>query len=859
MIVPILFKAFAPWPFDRTNEPVTVGVPFAKGAVREPQGWCVEDMGGRACAAQATVLERWNDGSIRWALLDVLASLPANQTSASAALELGPRSPDVRGQLSVTREGQAVRVRTGAIECVVGPDAPLGLREVLGPHGPAVAPGGAELRATSGEGEPYAIRWARFETELEGPVRTVVSLHGQATAPKGGTLDLVATYDFFSGSPVVRLRLTVRNPRPAQHPGGIWELGDAASLFLKECTIAIAPAVAPARTRWCVDRADRTGRRAAASAGLRIYQESSGGEMWAGHNHRNRQGQVPMTFRGYRVSVDGRSETGLRASPSVVLEGDDLSVGAAVPYFWENFPRAVGAADGRLEISFWPAEFPDLHELQGGEQKTHEVFLSFGPDTVTETPLEWCHDRLIGHLEPAWYAAAGAAPALMPAAEAGAQVYRQLTDAAVEGPDTFACKRERIDEYGWRHFGDIYGDHEAVRSRDGEPLVSHYNNQYDPIAGAAFQFWLTGDIRWWRMGTELSAHVVDIDIYHTAGDKSAYNQGLFWHTVHYVDAGLAGHRSYPRGTVGGGPSSEQNYTTGLMLRYFATGDTACRDAAIGLARFVVDSDDGRRTIYRWLDRGDTGVASASGVLAYQGPGRGPGNSLNALVDGHRLTGDREFLAKAEQLIRRCVHPAEDIAALDLLDAERRWFYTMFLQSLGRYLDHKIEIDQLDDMYRYGQSALLHYARWMRTHEIPYLEKPERLEFPTETWAAQDMRKSEVFNCAVRHAQGEERHAFAERARFFYDYSTRTLLGMPTRTLARPVVLLMSFGYSRTYFDRHPGDAAPHLEAWTGSDDRPAFVPQRTRATRRAVRVAAALAAVTVVLGAMWTLSMLSLV
>jgi len=75
----------------------------------------------------------------------------------------------------------------------------------------------------------------------------------------------------------------------------------------------------------------------------------------------------------------------------------------------------------------------------------------------------------------------------------------------------------------------------------------------------------------------------------------------------------------------------------------------------------------------------------------------------------------------------------------------------------------------------------------------------------------------------------------------------------------PVVLLMSFGYSRTYFDRHPGDAAPHLEAWTGSDDRPAFVPQRTRATRRAVRVAAALAAVTVVLGAMWTLSMLSLV
>ena len=40
--------------------------------------------------------------------------------------------------------------------------------------------------------------------------------------------------------------------------------------------------------------------------------------------------------------------------------------------------------------------------------------------------------------------------------------YLQLVDAAIEGDDTFEHKREVIDEYGWRHFGDIYGDHEAV-------------------------------------------------------------------------------------------------------------------------------------------------------------------------------------------------------------------------------------------------------------------------------------------------------------------------------------------------------------------------------------------------------------
>src|SRR5205814_910950 len=126
------------------------------------------------------------------------------------------------------------------------------------------------------------------------------------------------------------------------------------------------------------------------------------------------------------------------------------------------------------------------------------------------------------------------------------------------GEKTFEQKRETIDEYGWRNFGDLYADHEAAFHRGPQPLVSHYNNQYDGIAGCAYQFMRSGDVRWWRLCAELAAHTTDIDIYHTDLDKAAYNRGLFWHTVHYVDAGLATHRSYPRaaGVGGGGPSPE---------------------------------------------------------------------------------------------------------------------------------------------------------------------------------------------------------------------------------------------------------------------------------------------------------------
>src|SRR5207248_3079 len=163
-----------------------------------------------------------------------------------------------------------------------------------------------------------------------------------------------------------------------------------------------------------------------------------------------------------------------------------------------------------------------------------------------------------------------------------------------------------------------------------------------------------------------------IDIYHTDFDKSAYNHGLFWHTYHYVDAGTSTHRSYPRGTAGGGPADEHNYTTGLMLHYFLTGDRQSRQAVLELAQWVIDMDDGRKTVFRWLDRGPTGLASATASPFYHGPGRGAGNSINALLDGFRLSGKPSYLSKMEELIRRCIHPADDVAARNLLDAERRW-------------------------------------------------------------------------------------------------------------------------------------------------------------------------------------------
>ena len=818
-------------PSTRRAEPVTCGVPLPRGLARDEDRWTVVTPEGTSLPVQASATDRWPDGSIRWLLVDTQVTVE----SGAVPLSLRMSADGHDGSCVVRDTGGKVTIDVGGYVFHLDSGSPALIASITDAGGRIYDGAAAECRLLDADGERWRVEWRDTKVEAAGSMRVATSTEGTATAADGRRLAVFMRLEFFSGHPAVRMQITVRNPRRAAHPGGIWELGDAGSVLLKEFSIAI-PAAAAAHARLAISV--EPGFIAEGSQRVSVYQESSGGERWQSSNHRTRTGVVPFRYRGYQTAVDGVASSGLRATPTVLISAGTTMLGVAVPQFWQNFPRAIDATPSGLCVSFFPPEAPDLHELQGGEQKTHECYVCFAPDTISAVPLDWCRSRAMLRPLPAWYVESGAISNLVSADDEDTR-YRALVGAALDGTDTFERKREVADEYGWRHFGDIYGDHEAVKS--STPLMSHYNNQYDPLAGFFYQFMRTGDVRWWQHCVELCRHVIDIDIYHTDEDKSAYNRGLFWHTIHYIDAGKATHRSYPGGTVGGGPSNEQNYTTGLMLYYFATGDQMARDAAAGLSRFVIDMDDGSKTVFRYLAGGYTGVASASKSADYHGPGRGSGNSLNALVDGHRLTGERLFLDKAEQLIRRCTHPRQDIERLTLLDPESRWFYTMYLQSLAKYLQWKIELNELDAMYSYGREVLLHFARWMATHERPYLDRPDLLEFPTETWAAQDIRKSEIFDSAARHAVAADVGRLTDRAEFFYRYSVDTLTTMPTRTLARPVVLVLVHGLLRAHFRVHGVTTAPEpRESWAARwPNYESFVPQKALAIRRAKQIAIA--------------------
>ena len=175
------------------------------------------------------------------------------------------------------------------------------------------------------------------------------------------------------------------------------------------------------------------------------------------------------------------------------------------------------------------------------------------------------------------------------------------------------------------------------------------------------------------------------------------------------------------------------------------------------------------------------------------------------MDAYRLTGLRKYFVKAEELIQRCVHPKDDITGRGLDDPEHRWSYLVFLQVLGKYLDFKVELGERDYYFHYAGESLLHYADWIMENEVPYKDVLHKVEIPTETWPAHDIRKCCVLLFAAKYGPPADRRKYSDQARFFFNRCIQDLLTFETAFLVRPLVILTGCGFVRAYFENRVCD------------------------------------------------------
>lgn len=612
---------------------------------------------------------------------------------------------------------------------------------------------------------------------------------------------LQVLFEFEPPTSAVKVTSTIVNTNPADHDGGTWDLGEMRSVLIEQLSLSITQDNASASIQ-----PEPTCDILPVSQQAVLWQRASGGEHWDSPNHVNHTKTLSISDSSTLFSCDNVPTDGpTRPVPTARLMHNDVQLAITPHRFWQNFPTALDVTPGKVTWSLFKSE-PNLPvELQPGEQKTHSITLRIESASRSTDAL--------ASISPVWIRECNVIPRLSD--RLLEDPLQSIIDMGIEGPGSFFAKREAIDEYGWRHFGDLYADHETAGYNGDTLFPSHYNNQYDPLLGFLKQWLISGDQRWRELADDLARHVIDIDIYHTNLDKPEYNQGLFWHTDHYLPAETATHRTYSKHHTGnayqdhaggGGPGGQHCYTTGLQLYYFLTGCQAAQQAVLGLTGWISTVYEGDDTLFGLLlsyknryriDLKDI----SSGAYPLD---RGTANYMMALLDSYEITNDPHYIQRVAYIIRQTIAPQDDISATrDLANVENCWFYTVFLQAVCRYLDIQLHIGKNHD-YHYAVACLLHYADWMAVNEYPYLEKPDILEYPNQTWSAQDLRKVAVLSIAATYADASRAASYRAKAAEIKQYVVHAITHSDEKHYTRILALLMqNYGIDTIESDTQP--------------------------------------------------------
>lgn len=750
-------------PFARAAEPVTCGVPLVRGFVRSPDELALVDERGQAVPVQITATSTYRDGTPRWVLLRFAADVPAGGRTFYQLTRGQPLSPvpSVECRLS---DGVAT-VNTGAAEFVVDTtraelltSARVGGRQLGGPLNAGC------LRLPDAE-QPTAATITSAEFEEVGPLQAVLCLRGDLGPREPLPLArFVCRLHFRAASSEVRMTYTLHNPAAQAHPGNTWDLGTGGSVFMEDLSLALQLSEGSwtSRLGFAADQPPL--------AATKLYQDSSGGPNWRSANHVNRNLQVPVSFRGYRVyrGTEQIAE-GERAEGWLQARTNEGGIAVAVREFWQNFPKALALDDDTLRVGLWPAEFADVHELLGGEQKTHELLYVFhGPETDDQTVVR----RLQAFQHPLYAMPEPAAVLATRVFSPTAPLDRTLCGAMESTCDSFVDpvgerrqsvigRWEDIDEFGWRHFGDTFADNESAppeMKRDypdhfvgGQP-ISHFGNEYDVAYCVMLQGLRRQDPRWMWLADVLCRHYADICIYHTDADgAAAYAHGPFTHTTHDTAALRSTHRMYPSETeryglqyASGGPNAGHCYVASLAQHYYLTGDRVSRDAFLEVADWTVKSP--------WFTE------------MMMGDQRGIGNFLTTHVYAYAMTGDRRYYDAALAMVEYVQEPFSGLGG------------TLCAKALGRFLDLKLENGELDADYERARAKLLQFGDLYLT--LPD-DEPRR-------WLEQACFYAEVLFTCYLHAPADDprREQYFARGQAIMDATSSRWPGtyMPVKSL-----------------------------------------------------------------------------
>ena len=243
-----------------------------------------------------------------------------------------------------------------------------------------------------------------------------------------------------------------------------------------------------------------------------------------------------------------------------------------------------------------------------------------------------------------------------------------------------------------------------------------------------------------------------------------------------------------------------------MLHYFLTGDAASRETVIDSAQWVIDMDDGTQDGIPLAGSRRHRAGDASGRYRLPRPGARPGQlgqraARRAPADRRR----RRFLDKAERAHppRASIRPRTSPAATCSTCREPLVLHDV--PAVARASTSTTRSNAASSTRctpTRARACCTTRAGWPSTSGRTSSSRRSSSSRPKRGRRRTSGRATSSI-CAAQHADGRRARALSRAGGVLLRLRDATLAGMPTRTLARPVILLLSNGWLRSWIEGHP--------------------------------------------------------
>lgn len=663
----------------RKGELVTAGVPLPRGLIKNLGNLTIKS-GGRLIPAQFSQIAPWDDGSIRWALLNTQIDIAANGTT---TLQLNDtcKNPAPAQPVKINEAANGVTMSTAGFSVFI-PRHETGLlraklngREVCSNNGRGIVlhTVGEEREIETKKGwetikkieygvgqQIVASPPDSIKIEEAGPVRAIVAVKGKFPDVHKGLLSYTARITLCAGEQQVKVRLWIENngamgyyyegnPKRGKEEYRVaemeWFLFDGLEL---ELGMGLKEPVATCEGT------------AAVNGKLKVFQTQRWNKDDSKLTYNDYEVFLPEDFEYVITAGSEEIKRGLRSDGIMEIKAADGNITAAIRNFWQNYDKAIEQDGQLLRLWFWPTEGqwprerklawsvypelaklpkPGLYYLPGGVHKSHDFVLDFSDRSVTAS-VAGLTNPLYAFADATYYADSEAIPTLFspPGIYSGdtecdskLAAWEKMYDTAIDPKNPFSLIAGRDQAqwssvgyfgdttywYGWMDFGDL--------PMPGHGPTSQQNDWLWIMLMGAIR---TGNPGFMRMADDMGGHRIDIDQLWSDRDMPELNglqrgpnnfPGFHCYRLYYV------------------PIVSYNHLEGMVLYYLMTGDTKALEACMRNA-------EGMRRAWK-------------NVLEKQ-PWAGPqtdmaanGWSIHGYCSMNALTGKQEWLDEALTLFR----------------------------------------------------------------------------------------------------------------------------------------------------------------------------------------------------------------